>query len=107
MGVRTLRCSVVVVFTKSLARNTWPVQASTGFSVQARGRNQRDGLGWGVVQKDDFSWGRSFSSRRAACRRRSELLYGVLGGGVGGRHIGCLGRVSAIGRAAGVGGGAW
>ena len=46
---------VVVVFTKSLARNIWPVQASTGFSVQARGRNQRDGLGWGVVQKDDFS----------------------------------------------------
>jgi len=34
------------------------------FSVQARGRNQRDGLGWGLDRKDEFSWGRSFSSRR-------------------------------------------
>jgi hypothetical protein len=40
-------------------------------------------------------------------RRRSELLHGVLDGGVGGRH-GSLGPVcvSAMGRAAGVGDGA-
>jgi hypothetical protein len=54
---------------------------------------QRDGLGWGLVRKDEVSWGRSFSSRRAASSaRRSELLHGVLDGGVGGRH-GSLGPV--------------
>jgi len=46
---------VVVVFTKFLTRN-YGLQASTVFSVQARGRNQRDGLGWGLVRKDEVSW---------------------------------------------------
>ena len=42
------------------------------FSVQARGRNQRDGLGWGLVRKVDISFGRSFSSRRAASSQRAS-----------------------------------
>jgi hypothetical protein len=89
-----------------ITRNIYGLQASTVFSVQARGRNQRDGLGWGLVRKDEVSWGRSFSSRRAASSQR-ELLHGVLDGSVGGRH-GSLGPVcvSAMGRTAGVGDGA-
>ena len=69
-------------------------------------RNQRDGLGWGLDRKDKFSWGRSFSSRRAAstvvaasCCMEFWMAAFVVA-------MGRLGRVSAMGRAAGVGGGA-
>ena len=37
---------------------------SGGRRGMTRGRNQRDGLGWGLVRKVEISW--SFSSRRAA-----------------------------------------
>ena len=42
-----------------------------------------------MVRKDEVSWGRYFSSRRAASfvgSSQRELLHGVLDGGVGGRH---------------------
>jgi hypothetical protein len=52
---RSVVVVVVVVFTKFLTRNIWPtLQASTGygrlFSVQARGRNQRDRVGFLEVE---------------------------------------------------------
>ena len=65
---------------------------------------QRDGLGWGLVRKDYFSLGRSFFLLHA--RRRSESCCMVFWMAALVAAIGRLGRVSAMGRVAGVGGGA-
>ena len=69
-------------------------------------RIQRDGLGWGLVRKDDFSLGRSFFFLHAEPRRRSESCCMVFWMSALVAAIGRLGRVSATGRVAGVGGGA-
>ena len=76
-----------------------PVICNAGFRV-------RDGLGWGLVRKDDFSLGRSFFFLHAEPRRRSESCCMVFWMAALVAAIGRLGRVSATGRVAGVGGGA-
>ena len=71
-------------------RNIWPIQASTVFSAYKRGVGIREtALGWGLVRKDDFSLGRSFSSPPSRVVAASCVAAcGVLDGGVavGGRH---------------------
>ena len=47
-------------------------------------RNQRDGLGWGLVRKVDISFGKAVGLfLPAEPRRRGVPLHGVLDGGVG------------------------